>query len=98
MLFIVRFTDKPESLALRNELLGAHLEWLEAHRASVLVAGSLRHAPGDAPVGGCWVVDAVSKEEVEALLRDDPFWTAGLREAWEVLHWSKAFPDRLTLV
>jgi uncharacterized protein YciI len=36
MLFIVRFTDKPDSLPLRQELLPAHLEWLEQHRATVL--------------------------------------------------------------
>ena len=98
MLFIVQFTDKPSSLALRLQLLPAHLEWLETHRASVLVAGSLRHEPDTAPVGGCWVVDAVDKEDVEALLRTDPFWIGGLRATWQVFYWSKAFPDKLTPV
>jgi uncharacterized protein YciI len=32
MPFIVRFTDKPDSLPVRQELLPAHLQWLEAHR------------------------------------------------------------------
>jgi hypothetical protein len=45
MLFIVQFTDKSDSLALRERLLPKHLEWLEAHRANVLVSGSLRHQP-----------------------------------------------------
>lgn len=98
MLFIVQFTDKPGGLALRNQLLSAHLEWLEAHRTTVLVAGSLRHEPDSAPVGGCWVVDADGKEDVEGLLRSDPFWIGGLRATCQVFHWSKAFPDRLTLV
>jgi uncharacterized protein YciI len=29
--------------------------------------------------------------EAKALYRDDPFWTAGLRRAATVKHWSKAF-------
>lgn len=98
MLFIVQFTDKPGSLALRNQILPAHLEWLESHRATVLVAGLLRHDTDAAPVGGCWVVDAVAKEGVEVLLRTDPFWIGGLRADYHVFHWSKAFPERLTLV
>lgn len=98
MLFIVQLTDKTESLTLRNQLLPAHLEWLDVHRASVLVAGSLRREPHAAPVGGCWVVEAGAKEDVEALVRTDPFWVGGLRDNCQVFHWSKAFPDRLTPV
>ncbi len=94
MLFLVRFTDKPGSLVLRQNLLPAHLQWLEPLEATVLVAGSLRREPGDAPVGGCWVVEAASKPDVEALLRADPFWVGGLRESYEILYWSKAHPDR----
>ena len=94
MLFIVRFTDQPASLPLRQKLLAAHLGWLEQHRATVLVAGSLRPEPDAAPVGACWVVEAASKANVEALLRTDPFWVGGLRAAHEIDYWSKAFPDR----
>jgi uncharacterized protein YciI len=98
MLFIVQFTDKPEGLPLRSQLLPAHLEWLETNRDSVLVAGSLRHQPEAAPVGGCWVVEAGAKADVEALVRTDPFWIGGLRDSCQVFHWSKAFPDQLTPV
>jgi hypothetical protein len=96
MLFIVQLTDRPGSLALRLQLLSAHLEWLEQNQASVRVAGSLRHDPDAAPVGGCWIVDAARKANVEALVRRDPFWIGGLRVSCQVFHWSKAFPERLT--
>jgi uncharacterized protein YciI len=59
--------------------LPAHLQWLEQHRATVLVAGSLRPEPEAAPVGACWVVESDSKADVEALLRTTPFWIGGLR-------------------
>lgn len=94
MLFIVRFTDKPESLPLRQEFLHSHLQWLERHQTTILVAGSLRPEPSAAPVGACWVVEAQSASEVEALFQTDPFWVRGLRAGYEILHWSKAFPER----
>ena len=97
MLFVVRFTDKPDSLAIRRKFLPAHIEWLDLHRDTILVAGSLRTEPGAVPVGGLWIVEAESKEAVETLLREDPFWTQGLRQGYEILHWSKA-SERKVLV
>lgn len=94
MLFLVRFTDQPDSLALRQRLLDEHVAWCARHRQTVLVAGSLRVEPGAAPVGGAWVVEAGDKAEVEALMRTDPFWTGGLRAGVEILHWSKALPEK----
>lgn len=94
MFFVVRFTDKPECLPIRKQFLPAHLQWLEQHQGAVLVAGSLRPEPEAAPVGAFWVVEAESKSAVEALLLTDPFWVHGLRQSVEVLHLSKAFPER----
>jgi uncharacterized protein YciI len=98
MLFIVRFADTPNKLDLRERLLCAHLEWLEKHQAQVLVAGSLRVEPDAPPVGACWIVEAADKAEVQSVFASDPFWTGGLRSSVEILHWSKAFPDRQTSV
>jgi|SRR6202021_238933 uncharacterized protein YciI len=98
MLFIVRFTDRPDGFALRKSFLPAHLEWLEEHRAYILVAGSLREDPERHPVGACWIVEAASKVAVRSILASDPFWKGGLRSGVEILHWSKAFPDRQTPV
>lgn len=94
MLFIVRFTDKPECLSTRKQFLPAHLQWLDQHQQTVLVAGSLRPETDAVPVGGLWVVEAQSKTEVESLFLTDPFWVQGLRQSFEVLHLSKAFPER----
>jgi uncharacterized protein YciI len=94
MLFIVRFTDHPERLPLRKELLPSHLQWLEEHQSVVLVAGSVRPEQEAAPAGAVWIVEAPGKAEVEALLQTDPFWVKGLRQSFEVLFWSKAFPER----
>ncbi len=94
MLFIVRFADRPGQLAIREQFLPAHLEWLDKHQAAVRVAGSLRSDADGAPVGAMWIVEAERASEVERLFETDPFWVQGLRQSYEILHWSKAFPDR----
>ena len=94
MLFIVRFHDREEALPLRHEHLPAHLDWLAAHAAQVRLAGSLREDPVLPPIGGLWIVEAPSREAVQALIATDPFTLAGLRARWEILHWSKAFPGQ----
>ena len=97
MLFAVMFTDRPDQSGLRAELLQAHIDWVAAHAETVRVAGSLRVEPGEVPKGGLWIVEADSKEAVHRLMQTDPFWTCGLRQSVEVLHWSKAL-DRQVLV
>ena len=97
MLFAVLFADRPGQSALRGRHLQAHIDWLAQHADTVRVAGSLRTEPGDVPKGGLWIVEAESKEAVHRLMQTDPFWTCGLRQSAEVLHWSKAL-DRQVLV
>lgn len=97
-LFAVYFLDKQGSLAVRQQYLGAHIAWLDQHKECILVGGSLRHQPGDAALGGLWIVDAESKAEIEELILTDPFWINGLRASVEILYWSKAFPERQSLI
>ena len=97
MLFAVLFTDKPGHGQLRSANLDAHVRWVDEHSDTVLVAGSLRVEPGMVPKGGLWIVEAASKDAVTELMKTDPFYTCGLRQAVEVLHWSKAL-ERKALV
>ena len=94
MLFIARFTNDPEKSALIPQLYPAHVEWLKKNEAKILVPGAVRSDPNAPPVGGVWIVQADSKAEVEELFRTDPFWVNGLRQGYEILYWSKAFPDK----
>ncbi len=94
MLFAVRFEDDPDRHQVRTGHMDGHLAFLARHGDKILVAGSLRGSPGEQPVGGLWVVEAPNKAAVEALFAEDPFWTNGLRRSVEILHLSKAFPDR----
>jgi uncharacterized protein len=95
MLFAVIFQDKPDHGHLRVQTLQAHIEWLEAHRDIIPVGGSLRVQPGDVPRGGLWIARAPSKAHIETLLKTDPFYTCGLRQSYEILHWSKSNDHRM---
>ena len=98
MLFVIRFTDKPESQKIRKQYLTAHLNWLKERRDVILVAGSLREEPELNPIGAFWVVEAESKDEVTELFKTDPFWINKLRDKVEIYNWSKAFPDEQRLI
>lgn len=98
MLYAVIFTDKPGLGAVRAAHLQAHIAWLEQHRDVVPVGGSLRQMPGDVPKGGLWIAQAESVAQIEALIQTDPFVVAGLRQSYEILHWSKANAERQVLI
>lgn len=98
MLFSVIFKDKTDSADLRKMHLAAHIKWLDFHQSEILVGGSLRYELAQSPIGGLWIVEADSKKMVLDLIETDPFWTVGLRQSVEVLHWSKAFEDRKSLI
>ena len=98
MLFIIRFTDKANTQAMREQNIAAHIIWLSERKDSILVAGSLREEQDSNPVGAFWVVEAASKSEAEEIFKSDPFWSSGMREHVEILHWAKAFPDEKALV
>lgn len=95
MLFAVLFADRPDQGALRAEHLQAHIDWVAKHQDTVRIAGSLREEPGQTPKGGLWIVEAPSKDSVHQLMQSDPFWTSGLRESVQVLHWSKALDQKV---
>jgi uncharacterized protein YciI len=98
MLFAITFTDKLGYGEIRAAKLQAHIEWLEKNREVVPVGGSLRHELGETPIGGLWIAEAESKAQLEELIKTDPFFIAGLREGYKILHWSKANALRKVLI
>jgi len=94
MLFILRFTNKSGTSALITQHYPAHVQWLKENESQILVAGSIRTDLDVPPIGGLWIVQAENKAEVESLFKTDPFWVNGLRQGYELLYWTKAFPDK----
>lgn len=95
---IVLFEDNPQAGAdIRRLYMPAHLAFLERNGHSVSAAGPLRTGNGE-PAGGLWLVEAPGVSEVEALVREDPFWPTGLRKSVRVLIWSQVFADGRRLI
>lgn len=97
MLFAVLFEDEVQGAQdIRRQHMAAHLDFLERNASVILAAGPLRD--DNAPAGGLWLVEAASREEVDRLVRDDPFWPTGLRRSVRVLAWQQVFADGARIV
>ncbi|MFS2223582.1 YciI family protein [Pantoea sp. B65] len=98
MQFILRFYDRPERLALRQQYLNQHLAWLAARQNTILAAGSLRPDADAAASGAVWIVEAESFAAASQVWQSDPFWIHGLREQHvEVMSWNRSVPDKVLI-
>lgn len=91
MAYAVITTDKPDSLARRNELRAAHLDYLTENRHRLLAAGGMIDDDGTGGHGGIIIVDTDDRAEAEAFIADDPFTLGGLFATTTVVRWRKAF-------
>ena len=98
MLFVARFTDKPDIAERRSELLQEHFTWLAANDDKVLIAGSVRSDVGGESLGGLWIIEANSKIEAEQVYQTDPFFANGLRANVDLYHFVKAHPDKTSVI
>ena len=98
MLYAVFFEDNTElGPALRQQHLPAHLAFLEKHKTRFAAAGPLLSADGEAE-GGLWLVDSDDRENVVALVKEDPFWPTGLRKSYRIAIWKQVFAEGRRLV
>lgn len=98
MPYVIILEDKPDSLALRNEVRAAHLDYLTENADKLLAAGARISDDGGGGHGGVLIVDTDDRAEAEALVANDPFTKAGLFRSIKVERWRKAFFDKKRLV
>jgi uncharacterized protein YciI len=91
MPYVIITKDKPDSLALREEVRGVHLAYLTDNKAKLLAAGAQTADDGTGGTGGVIIVDTEDRGEAEAFIQNDPFTKAGLFEDIKVVRWRKAF-------
>ncbi len=91
--WIVFFDDEPGMMDIRREREPLHLAYLERNAEEIPMAGGLRETPGEAFVGGLWVLEVESRERAVELIENDPYYMPALRR-YRLLTWGKAFPDR----
>jgi uncharacterized protein YciI len=93
MIFAVLLEDAPRRAnEIRRQYMSAHLDFLERNSSTIRAAGPLRDVDGT-PAGGLWLVEAIDGEQVDRLVREDPFWPTGLRQSVRVLAWHQVFAD-----
>lgn len=94
--WVVIFDDTEAMLAVRKEREPAHLQYLAAHSDKIRIAGGLRPLPGEPFVGGLWVVEADSRDDVRILVEQDPYYEPSCRQ-YRILTWGKAIDKPVTL-
>lgn len=87
MLFVATCFDKPDALPTRLSVRPAHLEWIEANKAQIRLAGPLLDPKGESPLGSLLIVEAEELAAAEALLGGDPYRAAGVFAEVEVRPW-----------
>ncbi len=98
MLYTVLFEDNPDlGAVVRKQYMPAHLAFLEKNAAKITAAGPLLSAAGQAE-GGLWLVEARGHDDVDALVKEDPFWRTGLRRSYRVLRWKQVFAEGQRLI
>ncbi|MEH6631802.1 MAG: YciI family protein [Halopseudomonas aestusnigri] len=93
MRFSVLFTDNEELANKRQEYMQDHLAFLSLHSGSILGAGPLFKTTTGLGAGGMWIVEADALEDVEKLVREDPFHPTGLRKNIEICEWKLVFEN-----
>lgn len=91
MRWVALFEDKTEGAAdIRARFTQEHQAYLRVNKGKIVLAGAMRPRPDDTPVGGLWVFEAGTKQEVEALIAQDPFHREGLRAVTRIYAWGTA--------
>lgn len=98
MLFIAEFgkhADKPDVF---KKALEPHLQYLEERKDKVLLSATKQIPDGKEVLGFVWIIEAKDAAEAEALCKEDPFWTAGLRTSFRLSRLTKALPHHVASI
>lgn len=98
MVYVILFEDEAGRSAMRTRHMAEHLAFLEANATAITAARPLDDADTGAAAGGFWLVEAHTRQTVEALYQADPFWPTGLRKSVQVLRWRQVFADGHRLI
>ena len=94
MHWAVIFEDDEGMMAVRADRTrrDAHVAYAKAH-SELLIGGGLKTDVGNNFCGALWIVEAQTKQEVESLVLNDPFYEAQHRK-YKIFTWGKILEDR----
>ena len=92
MPFAVTILDKPDMAATRRAVRDAHIVYLQAHKAMLVLAGPVMDADGGS-VGSVRIIEAPDRVAVEVLTAGDPFAQAGCFASVDIRPYRIVFRD-----
>ena len=94
LLFCFFSIDKPDSLALRQQLRPQHKTYLANVAEQIAFAGPLLSDDGVTMQGSLLVIDFADRVEAQTWLDDEPFAKAGLFESVSIRSFQNLWPQR----
>lgn len=85
--FLIHALDKPDSAALREELLEDHLNYLKKHAESCMTRGPLLSHEGGQKIGSAILLDMSDLASAKAFWENEPYNANGLYEQAEFYRW-----------
>jgi uncharacterized protein len=86
MLYALIFTDKANSLDLRQKERPGHIDYLNGLGSALKAAGPFTDEAGS-PIGTLVIVEAKDRSGAEEIAKNDPYAKAGLFAAVEIRAW-----------
>lgn len=93
MHFVIYCVDKP-GIIRDPEIMKAHVDYLANSPIKNVMSGPLTHDDGEGVIGSLYIVEAESREAVDAFRKDDPLVQADYWELVEVRAFSKRVDNR----
>ena len=94
MHYVVHCLDHDGAVKTRLDNYDAHKAYLASAPVRTVISGPLLADDGETMIGSCFVIEAASKEEVEAFNRNDPFNKVGLWQRISIHPFSKRVDNR----
>jgi uncharacterized protein YciI len=84
MYFVIHCTDRPDSTALRQELLARHRAYLASQSEKIVWAGARTDDADQSMFGSLFIVAVPNRAAAEAFSAGDPFTAGGLFASIEI--------------
>ncbi len=97
MLFLAEIVNKTGIDDLHKANRDAHIEYLKKTYDAVRAAANLKDSLDGETTGIVWIIEAPDKAAAERVVKDDPFYTAGLRQSVTVRHFVKSVDRPATI-
>lgn len=94
--WVVIFDDTPGMLVHRRKFGAEHIAFLNRYSDKILIGGGLRPTTEAPFVGGLWIVEADTYDEVVNLVLEDPYFCPDHRR-FEIMFWGKAIDKEVVI-